>query len=90
MTVYRNGEGELGIMGEGCFVLVRIEQAPKLIEKLRAILREVGADGTDSAGHGEATRPATALNSEGHFYKGTIFAAVWSAPLQLDRITRRF
>ena len=44
-AVYGNDQGELGIVGEGCFVQARIEQAPKLIEKLRTILREVGSDG---------------------------------------------
>jgi hypothetical protein len=42
--VYGNGQGELGIVGEGCFVHVRIEQAPMLIEKMRAVLEELEDD----------------------------------------------
>jgi hypothetical protein len=41
--VYGNGE-ELIIVCEDCCVHAQIKQVPKLIEKMRAVLKELGAD----------------------------------------------
>jgi hypothetical protein len=47
-------EEEVIIVYEDCFVRMHIQQAPKLIEKMRAVLREIEADASEG---GAAPRP---------------------------------